>query len=91
MKKGGSDIVSNSGEILTYNSKKTFSYDFVQIKDILDEIGALPKAVRLNNAFVDRFVNGTSLDSDIKDKIKAARCEITENKTFNVVKPDKCH
>jgi len=89
--KGGEDIVSNSGEILTYNSKKTFSYDFVQIKDILDEIGALPKAVRLNNAFVDRLVNGSSLDSEIKDKIKAARCEITENKTFNVVKPDKCH
>jgi len=89
--KGGSDIVSNSGEILTYNCKKTFSYDFVQIKDILDEIGALPKAVRLNNAFVDRLVNGSSLDSEIKDKIKAARCEITENKTFNVVKPDKCH
>lgn len=89
--KGGEDIVSNSGEILTYNCKKTFSYDFVQIKDILDEIGALPKAVRLNNAFVDRLVNGSSLDSEIKDKIKAARCEITENKTFNVVKPDKCH
>jgi len=89
--KGGEDIVSNSGEILTYNSKKTFSYDFVQIKDILDEIGALPKAVRLNNAFIDRLVGGTSLDSEIKDKIKAARCEITENKTFNVIKPDKCH
>ena len=89
--KGGADIVANSGEILTYNCKKTFSYDFLQIKDILDEIGALPKAVRLNNAFVDRLVNGSGIDADIKDKIKAARCEITENKTFNVVKPDKCH
>ncbi len=89
--KGGEDIVANSGEILTYNCKKTFSYDFLQIKDILDEIGALPKAVRLNNAFIDRLVGGASLDSDIKDKIKAARCEITENKTFNVVKPDRYH
>ena len=60
-------------------------------EDILDEIGALPKAVRLNNAFIDRLVGGASLDSDIKDKIKAARCEITENKTFNVVKPDRYH
>lgn len=89
--KGGSDITANSGEILTYNSKKTFSYDFLQIKDILDEIGALPKAVRLNNAFIDRLVNGSGIDTEIKDKIKAARCEITENKTFNVVKPDRCH
>jgi len=89
--KGGADIEANSGEILTYNSKKTFSYDFLQIKDILDEIGALPKAVRLNNSFIDRLVSGASLDSDIKDKIKAARCEISENKTFNVIKPDKFH
>ena len=87
--KGGADIVANSGEVLTYNSKKTFSYDFLQIKDVLDEIGALPKAVRLNNAFVDRLVNGASLDIEIRDKIKAARCEITENKTFNVIRPDK--
>lgn len=88
--KGGKDITAMSGETLTYNCKKTFSYDFLQIKDILDEIGALPKAVRLNNAFIDRLVMGASLDSETKDKIKAARCEITENKTFNVVKPDKC-
>lgn len=87
--KGGKEITANSGEILTYNSKKTFSYDFLQIKDILDEIGALPKAVRLNNSFIDRLVSGSSLDVEIKDKIKAARCEITENKTFNVVKPEK--
>lgn len=89
--KGGKDITANSGEVLTYNCKKTFSYDFVQIKDILDEIGALPKAVRVNNAFIDRLVMGSGIDTEIKDKIKAARCEITENKTFNVVKPDKCH
>ncbi len=53
--KGGADITANSGEVLTYNCKKTFSYDFLQIKDLLDEIGALPKAVRLNNAFVDSW------------------------------------
>lgn len=87
--KGGEDIQANTGEILTYGSKKTFTYDFLAIKDLLDEIGALPKAVKLNNAFVDRLVNGSSLDKEIRDKIKSARAEITENKSFSVVKPDK--
>ena len=86
--KGGKDIVANSGETLSYNSKKTFSYDFLQIKDILDEIGALPKAVRLNNAFVDRLVMGNALDEETKDKIKSARIAISENKTLSVKKPD---
>jgi len=86
--KGGKEITANSGEIMTYNHKKTFSYDFSQIKETLDEIGALTKAVKLNNAFVDRLVSGNSISEEIKDKIKSARIEITENKTFGIIKPD---
>lgn len=86
--KGGSQIHANSGETLVYNSKKTFTYDFLQIKDILDEIGAFPKAVRLNNAFVDRLVAGCALDEETRDKIKAARVAITENRTLAVKKPE---
>ena len=87
--KGGEEVHSNSGEILTYNSKKTFTYDFLQIKDILDEIGALPKAVRLNNAFVDRLVSGNALDEETRDKIKQARVAITENRSFAVRKENR--
>jgi len=87
--RGGKEIQSNTGEILTYNHKKTFSYDFTQIKEVLEEIGALPKAVKLNNAFIDRLVAGSALNEEMKDKIKSARVEINENKTFGIVKPDK--
>ncbi len=86
--RGGKDIVSNNGEIMTYNHKKTFHYDFAQIKDTLEELGALTKAVKLNNAFVDRLVAGNSISEEAKDKIKSARVEITENKTFGIIKPD---
>ena len=87
--RGGSEIKSNTGEVLTYNHKKTFSYDFSQIKEVLEEIGALPKAVKLNNAFVDRLVSGNAVNEELKEKIKSARVEISENKSFSVVKPDK--
>lgn len=87
--RGGDEIKANSGEVLTYNHKKTFSYDFSQIKDILDEIGALEKAVKLNNSFVDRLVSGNAVAPEARDKIKAARVEISENKSFSIIKPDK--
>lgn len=87
--RGGKEIKSNTGELLTYNHKKTFSYDFEQIKDILDEVGALPKAVKLNNSFVDRLVAGSALNEEMKEKIKSARIEINENKSFGIVKPEK--
>ena len=84
--RGGKEIQANTGEVLTYNHKKTFSYDFSQIKEVLEEIGALPKAVKLNNAFIDRLVLGNGISDEIKDKIKSARIEINENKTFSVSK-----
>ena len=87
--KGGKDIVSNNGEILTYNHKKTFGYDFAQIKDTLEEIGALTKAVKLNNSFVDRLVAGNSISPEVREKIKSARIEISESKNFGVIKADK--
>jgi len=89
--KGGEEIVSNTGECLTYNHKKSFSYDFSQIKDTLEELGALPKAIKLNNSFIDRLVTGNGIPEDAKDKIKSARIEINESKSFSVVKPDKKH
>ena len=87
--KGGEEIISNTGECLTYNHKKSFSYDFSQIKETLEEIGALPKAIKLNNSFIDRLVMGNALSEDVKDKIKSARIEISESKSFSVSKAEK--
>ena len=87
--KGGEEIHSNTGEILTYNHKKTFSYDFSQIKETLEEIGALPKAIKLNNSFIDRLVMGSGIPEEVKDKIKSARIELSETKNFGVTKPQK--
>ncbi len=87
--RGGKEIKSNTGELLTYNHKKSFAYDFEQIKDILEEVGALSKAVKLNNSFVDRLVAGSALNEEMKEKIKSARIEISENKSFGIIKPDK--
>ena len=86
--KGGAPITANSGETMAYNTKKSFAYDFEQVKDALNEIGVLEKAVRLNNVFIDKLVLSSTVDDEIKDRIKSARCEISENKVFNVIKPE---
>ena len=86
---GGEPVTAVTGETLIYQSKQSFGYDFVKIKDILDEIGALPKAVKLNNGFVDRLVNGHSLDEETREKIKAARCEFSETRNIQIQKPDR--
>ncbi len=86
---GGLPITSTTGEMLIYHHKQGFNYDFSLIKDTLEEIGALEKAVKLNSNFIDRLVNGKGLDEDIKDKLRNARIEISTNKNIQVIKPDK--
>ena len=84
--RGGAPIVSQEGDTLVYNSKQTFGYDFNEIKPVLEEIGALEKAVKLNTGFIDRLVNGRSLDEDKKEIIKNARQELTETRNIQVIK-----
>jgi len=89
--KGGDTIQSATGELLVYQSKQGFEYDFMQIKDVLDDIGALNKAVKVNNGFIDRLVAGTSVEENLREKIKQARQEFSETRHVNIVKPDRKH
>ena len=86
---GGTPIVSPSGETLIYNSKQTFGYDLHQIKDVLEEVGAFDKAIKINTGFVDRLVGGGRLDEDKKEIIKDARQEITETRNIQIIKAGK--
>lgn len=86
---GGNPIRTATGEMLVYQSKQGFEYDFMEIKDILDEIGALGKAVKLNNGFVDRLIAGNALDDATKEKIREARHVFSETRHVHILKPDK--
>ncbi len=86
---GGAPIQSVTGETMVYQLKHGFGYNFMEIKDTLDEIGALNKAVKLNHSFVDRLVAGYSLNEELKDKIKNARKELSETRNVQILKSDK--
>ena len=86
---GGDPIISQSGETLVYNSKQSFGYDLHQIKDVLEEVGAFDKAVKLNTGFIDRLVGGCRLDEEKRELIKDARQEITETRNIQIIKAGK--
>lgn len=85
----GEPIVATTGEILTYNCKQNFGYDFSLIKDALENIGALDKAVKLNNGFVDRLTSSGNIDEDIKERLIDARMDISETRHIQIIKPDR--
>lgn len=86
---GGKPVTAQSGETLVYQSRQSFGYDLMKIKDILEEIGALGKAVKLNTGFVDRLVGGLSLDEEKRNIIKDARQELSETRNIQIIKSDR--
>ncbi len=87
--KGGESIHSPNGETLIYQSKQSYAYDFLEIKDVLDEIGALPKAVKLNNNFIDRLIASGGISKEVKEKLSAARQQLSETRNIHIIKSDK--
>lgn len=83
---GGEPITAQSGDILTYNSKQSFCYDFAEIKDVLNEVGAFEKAVKLNTGFIDRLVCGHSLDEEKREIIRNARQELIETRNIQIIR-----
>ncbi len=86
---GGKPLTSEEGDLLIYNSKQTFGYDFEAIKPVLEEIGALSKAARINTGFIDRLANGHSIDDEKREILKNARTELTETRNVQIVKNNK--
>ena len=86
---GGAPIRSQTGEPLVYNLKQSFGYDLHQIKEVLEEVGAFDKAIKLNTGFVDRLVGGCSLDEEKREIIKEARQELTETRNIQIIKAGK--
>ena len=86
---GGKPLTAQNGDMLVFQSKQSFHYEFDEIKDVLDEIGALSKAVKLNTGFIDRLCNGLSLDECKREIIQSARKELTENRNVQVIKASK--
>lgn len=84
---GGEPLVAQTGEMMIYQSKQSFGYDLSEIKDVLEDVGALEKAVKVNNGFIDRLCNGLSLSEEYKEIIRDARQEISETRNIQVIKP----
>jgi DNA polymerase III epsilon subunit family exonuclease len=86
---GGEPLQAETGEIMVYQSKQSFGYEFSDIKNVLEDVGALEKAVKLNNGFIDRLCNGLSLSEEYKQIIREARQELSETRNIQVIKPCK--
>lgn len=86
---GGEELKSATGELLSYQSKISYNYNFDQIIETLHELGLLERAVKINSGFVDRMISGNHIEDEIKSKLISARIQMIESKNVAIIKADK--
>ncbi len=86
---GGMPIEASNGELLTYLKKQNYQYDYNRLKKLIDKYDLSDKIYKMNLGLVDRMIEGTSLDSEIREKMASTRINITEQSSVVIQKPEK--
>lgn len=85
---GGEDIISTTGERLTYQKKRVYDYDFEKIKEVLEDLGLYEKAFKLNANYVDRIIRSSQYEEEDKERLSLTRTGMCETKSVNIIKPE---
>jgi len=83
------EIKATTGEVLTSYSKPSYNYDTERLKDIILELGVHERAFRLNNGFVDRLINDSSTDNELRHRLMECRTHMSESRNVTVQKAEK--
>lgn len=84
---GGEPIEATSGELLTFSSKHNYQYDIVKLKQILDEINMADRILKINTGLIERQINNSSLNEDVRERLKETRINIVEQSSVVIQKP----
>ncbi len=85
---GYPEITSTTGEILTSNKRKVYTYDNDILIDILSNTEYIRKAFKPNMNFVERLIYDSNTDEELRKKLLECRTNVREAKTVSVNKPD---
>ena len=85
----GREIRSTTGEVLVSYSRSSYSYDVERIKDIVDMAGLHERSFKLNSGFIERLINDSGIDTEMRNKLMSCRTHINESRSVSIQKPEK--
>lgn len=85
----GREIKATSGEVLVSYSRPSYGYDTEEIKNIIDMAGLHERAFKLNSGFIERLINDTNTDHEIRNRLMSCRTQMSESKSVSIQKPEK--
>ena len=84
---GGQPITATTGDMMVSSYRRQYEYDEPALKSIIAMAGLENKAYKLNLKAVERLMDRSDVDEDVRRALKGTRQQMTEVKTVNFVKP----
>lgn len=82
------EITSTTGEVLTCNTKKVYSYDSDTLVEALSWTNHNKKAFKPNLNYVEKLINDTDTDDNLREKLLESRTDLREARSVAIIKPD---
>jgi DNA polymerase III epsilon subunit len=84
---GGKSVEATTGEVMVSSYRRSYEYDEEQVWKLLNALGTTEKAYKLNSRAVDKMIENSGLDSDVREKLKETRISMNESKSVTFLKP----
>lgn len=85
----GREIRATTGETLTCFSKPSYTYNTEEINNLIGATSLHEKAFRLNSNFIERLINDSNTENELRRKLMECRIQMNETRAVSVIKPEK--
>jgi DNA polymerase III epsilon subunit family exonuclease len=84
---GGKPLLTASGELMVSSYRRNYEYNDHAIRGIIQAAGLEKQAFKINTKVVDRLIDHSDIDDDIRSALKDARVQMSENRMISFIKP----
>ena len=84
---GGKAVEATTGELMVFNYRRSYSYEDKKIWEIALEAGVQERIFKLNPRALDKLIDRSDVDEEIKERFREARLSMHEARNITFIKP----
>ncbi len=86
---GGKPLLTTSGDLMVSSYRRNYEYNEAALRKIIKAAGLDGQAFKLNTRVVDRLIDNTEIDEDVRVALKEARTQMSETRMISFIKPSE--
>lgn len=86
---GGKPLLTTTGEMMVSSYRRNYEYNDAALRSIIRAAGLENQAFKVNTKVVDRLIDNTDVDEDVRDALKDARVQMSETRLISFIRPSE--